>query len=326
MEIGIQIVSEIRQELETILDRCGIMYRLFARGKSKDSIEHKINAIPGKYTPNGKKIQDGIGFRIVFYFLEDVKTICHYLMAQHHIDIYVDKSDSEAELKENEPAGIKYVEVSRPQRLNLIFRMHEERAKLFINELKSTDFSNPNTYQLIDTTYEIQLRSVLSEGWHEVEHDLRYKCKNAPMWSYCEAESRSLNGIYASLETNEVAMELLFERMAYLNYKSKDWEDMLRNHFRIRINPYMNLSDENINALNSDTRIAKRILGIRRSNLHSALLSINKRYPINYDNLLYLTNRMLGTEANQSIINTEPVLIKEMLNVANIGQTNLNYS
>lgn len=55
MEIGIQIVSEIRQELETILDRCGIMYRLFARGKSKDSIEHKINAIPGKYTPNGKK-------------------------------------------------------------------------------------------------------------------------------------------------------------------------------------------------------------------------------------------------------------------------------
>lgn len=35
---------------------------------------------------------------------------------------------------------------------------------------------------------------------------------------------------------------------------------------------------------------------------------------------------MLGTEANQSIINTEPVLIKEMLNVANIGQTNLNYS
>ena len=55
MEIGIQIVSEIRQELETILDRCGIMYRLFARGKSKDSIEHKINVVPGKYTPTGKK-------------------------------------------------------------------------------------------------------------------------------------------------------------------------------------------------------------------------------------------------------------------------------
>ncbi len=321
MEIGIQIVSEIRQELETILDRCGIMYRLFARGKSKDSIEHKINAVPGKYTPTGKKIQDGIGFRIVFYFLEDVKTICHYLMTQHQIDIYVDKSDSEAELKENEPAGVKYVEVFRPQRLNLIFRMHDERAKLFINELKSTDFSNPNTYQLIDTTYEIQLRSVLSEGWHEVEHDLRYKCKSAPMWRYCEAESRSLNGIYASLETNEVAMELLFERMAYLNYKSKDWEDMLRNHFRIRINPYMNLSDENKNALNRDPRIAKRILGIGRSSLHSALLRINKRYPINYDNLLYLTNRMLGTEANQSIINTEPTLIKEMLNAANIGET-----
>lgn len=58
MEIGIQIVAEIRQELETILDRCGIMYRLFARGKSIDSIEHKIISSPGKYTPSGKKIQD----------------------------------------------------------------------------------------------------------------------------------------------------------------------------------------------------------------------------------------------------------------------------
>lgn len=320
MEIGIQIVSEIRQELESILDRCGIMYRLFARGKSKDSIEHKINTNPGKYTSTGKKIQDVLGFRIVFYFLEDVKTICQYLMTQHSIDKYVDKSDSEAELKENEPDGVKYVEVFRPQRLNLIFRMHEERAGWFINELKSTDFSNPDTYQLIDTTYEIQLRSVLSEGWHEVEHDLRYKCKTAPMWSYCEAESRSLNGIYASLETNEVAMELLFERMAYLNYRSRDWEDLLRNHFRIRINPYKNLSNENKIALNTDTRTAKKILGIKRASLHSALLSINKRYPINYDNLLFLTNRMLGTEANQTIINTEPVLIREILDGAKIGQ------
>lgn len=321
-------MSEIRQELESILDRCGIMYRLFARGKSKDSIEHKISTTPGKYTSTGKKIQDVLGFRIVFYFLEDVKTICHYLMTQHHIDIFVDKSDSESELKEkekekeNEPDGVKYVEVFRPQRLNLIFRMHDERARWFMNELKSTDFSNPNTYQLIDTTYEIQLRSVLSEGWHEVEHDLRYKCKRAPMWSYCETESRSLNGIYASLETNEVAMELLFDRMAYLNYKSRDWEDMLRNHFRIRINPYKNLSDENKMVLNTDTRTAKKILGIKRGKLHSALLSISKRYPINYDNLLFLTNRMLGTEANQAIINTEPVLIKEMLDGAEIGQKN----
>lgn len=314
MEIGIQIVHDIRQELESLLDRCGIMYRLFARGKSIDSIEHKINTTPGKYTATGKKIQDVLGFRIVFYFLEDVKTICNYLMSQYSIDKYIDKSDSEEELKENEPPGVKYVEIFRPQRLNLVFRMHEARAKLFINELKSTEFADSNTYQLIDTTYEIQLRSVLSEGWHEVEHDLRYKCKSAPMWSYCESESRSLNGIYASLETNEVAMEMLFEKIAYLNYKSKDWEDMLRNHFRIRINPYKNLSLENVEELNRDMRTAKRILGISRSQLHSTLLSINKVYPINYDNLLFLTNRMLGENANQSIIDYEPSLIKEKLN------------
>lgn len=314
MEIGIQIVTEIRQELETILDRCGIMYRLFARGKSIDSIEHKIKSSPEKYTPSGKKIQDVLGFRIVFYFLEDVKTICEYLMTQHSIDKYEEKSDSESELKENEPQGVKYVEIFRPQRLNLIFRMHEERARLFMTELQSTEFQLRDTYHLIDTTYEIQLRSVLSEGWHEVEHDLRYKCKDATMWNYCESESRSLNGIYASLETNEVAMELLFEKIAYLNYKSQDWEDMLRNHFRIRINPYKNLSPENVDALNKDSRTAKRILGISRSKLHSALLNIKKGYPINYDNILYLTNRMLGKNANQTLIDSEPAVIKERLN------------
>ncbi|WP_300939520.1 RelA/SpoT domain-containing protein [Bacteroides acidifaciens] len=313
MEIGIQIVQEIRQELEQLLDRCGIMYRLFARGKSIDSIEHKIAASPGKYSPEGKKIQDGLGFRIVFYFLEDVKTICNYLMAQHTIDTYEEKSDSEAELKENEPSGVKYVEIFRPQRLNLIFRMHDSRAKLYSEELQNTVFANKDTYKLIDTTYEIQLRSVLSEGWHEIEHDLRYKCKGAHMWEYCESESRSLNGIYASLETNEVAMELLFERMAYLNYKSKDWEDMLRNHFRIRIHPYKNLSQNNIRVLNDDPRTAKRILGISRTELHLALLGITTSFPINYDNLLFLANRMLGKNANELIVSFEPLMIKEKL-------------
>ena len=66
--------------------------------------------------------------------------------------------------------------------------------------------------------------------------------------------------------------------------------------------------------LNRDMRTAKRILGISRSQLHSTLLSINKVYPINYDNLLFLTNRMLGENANQSIIDYEPSLIKEKLN------------
>ncbi|MBK7959276.1 MAG: hypothetical protein IPK03_14995 [Bacteroidetes bacterium] len=31
---------------------------------------------------------------------------------------------------------------------------------------------------LVDSTFEVQLRTILSEGWHEIDHDLRYKSIN----------------------------------------------------------------------------------------------------------------------------------------------------
>lgn len=70
---------------------------------------------------------------------------------------------------------------------------------------------------LIDETYEIQIRTILSEGWHEVEHDLRYKCKEE--WNNFQEESRLLNGIYATLESSEWAMLTLFEKLSYSQYK-----------------------------------------------------------------------------------------------------------
>lgn len=312
MEIGIGIINDIRQELESILNKCGIMYRLFARGKSSDSIKHKLNSSPNKYSPTGKKIQDGVGIRIVFYFLEDVKTFSEFLINQYPFDKYEDKSDSAEEIRNNETEAAKYVEIFGPQRLNLIFRMGESRAKLYIDELRNTGLS-PEEYGSIDATYEVQLRSVLSEGWHEVEHDLRYKCKTSPMWQYCESESRSLNGIYASLETHEIAMELLFEKMAYSNYKNKHWEDMIRNHFRIKIHPYHHLGENNVRLLNSDVRLAKKILGISRTKFFSTLLRLKDTYPINFDNILYLTNRMLGGDACKKISENEPHIIREKL-------------
>ena len=45
----------------------------------------------------------------------------------------------------------------------------------------------------IEPTFKIQIRTVFSEGWHEVEHDLRYKCKDD--WEGCELYSHTLNGI-----------------------------------------------------------------------------------------------------------------------------------
>ena len=72
---------------------------------------------------------------------------------------------------------------------------------------------------LIDNTYEVQIRTILSEGWHEVEHDLRYKCKEE--WNEFKEESRLLNGIYATLESSEWSMLTLFDRLSYSQYKNK---------------------------------------------------------------------------------------------------------
>lgn len=48
-------------------------------------------------------------------------------------------------------------------------------------------------YALTDATYEIQFRTTLSEGWHEIDHALRYKCKTD--WDKHEDEERAFNGI-----------------------------------------------------------------------------------------------------------------------------------
>jgi ppGpp synthetase/RelA/SpoT-type nucleotidyltranferase len=89
-------------------------------------------------------------------------------------------------------------------RYNLIFRLPGETAD---------SFSRIKGNRPLDLTFEVQLRSILSEGWHEVEHDLRYKAKEN--WNGHDDLSRVLNGIVATLETSEWNMGRVFEELAY---------------------------------------------------------------------------------------------------------------
>jgi ppGpp synthetase/RelA/SpoT-type nucleotidyltranferase len=57
----------------------------------------------------------------------------------------------------------------------MICRMPDYETGVF-EEIKP---NNPQ-YDLVDNTFEIQFRTTLSEGWHEVDHLMRYKCK--PDW------------------------------------------------------------------------------------------------------------------------------------------------
>lgn len=306
-EIGHLIKNDIISELTAPLQRAGIFYRVFARGKSLESIQKKLSSKREKYLSKGEKMQDILGIRIVLYFLEDVWIYYNYLKSSPD---FLSESNTESDLQGIHDVGLLNDltdKVFMPQRLNLVFKISNENyCKELEKDLESVLI--PDDAKLIDYTYEIQLRTVLSEGWHEVEHDLRYKSINEDWWRYCSVESRMLNGIYASLETNERSMEHLFSNIAYKNYKNKDWDAMLRNHFRIRMQ-LKPLSQDIIDILNSKTRVAKCILRFERSRLFEALQKAS--IPLILNNIIFLINRIEIDD--EAIKRLEPDPIRSIL-------------
>lgn len=305
------IVNDIRMDIETRLETLGLFYRIFARGKTANSINHKMSLKKGVYGGN-KKMQDIVGIRIVLYFVDDVDVVYDFMKQSNN---YIDESNSEKDIKEldkdlddelKRKIGILADKLFMPQRLNLVFRMTEEQT----NNLKMA-LDGFDAMDLIDNTYEVQIRTIFSEGWHEVEHDLRYKCKDDSMWNYCKEESRALNGIYASLETTEASMRSMFDNIAYKNFKHHDWAAMLRNKLCIRFED--NELSEEISSLLSrnDSKIGKEIYKFRRVDIFSLLRSLPGRMPRKMDNIVFLINR--ATIKDKNIISLEPVPISDLL-------------
>lgn len=310
IEIGLTALQTIRTFLENKLNRCGLMYRIFARTKSLPSLKCKLNAKKDSYSKDGKKVQDMLGFRIIFYFISDVRLFCKALQKETS---YIDISDSEKDFKDQRDIcskcltnpGIRFAELFRPERLNLIFKMDNIEKESFRIELQALP---SGITDLIDDTYEVQLRSVLSEGWHEIEHDLRYKCKTE--WENFESESRLLNGVFASLESHEHSLEMLFEKKSRLHYQEKNWVPMLRNHLRLRISG--KLSDQIKFIFDSEPQAAKQFLKFDRDRLITELYNMPSSYNITFDNIVYLINHLLDNPIN-TIKDIEPPLIREKL-------------
>ena len=152
--------SLITSEISETLSKCGLMFRIFSRVKSESSIRHKLQV---KYASRKTKIQDMIGIRIVVYFQDDVDVLALYYSVGDVVKKAIDEFDTST---------------FRPQRLNITSRIPSELTEEFYASL-------PEQFRdCVEPTYEIQIRTVFSEGWHEVEHDLRYKCKED--WEGCE--------------------------------------------------------------------------------------------------------------------------------------------
>jgi putative GTP pyrophosphokinase len=220
-------IDNIRQSLNNQISEklniFGILHNIISRTKSSASILKKLSQ---KTTEKSTyQMQDLIGIRITLYFQEDS------IIAQKLLDSMfknITENNSIDPLTDNTFSA---------SRCNKVFVIPDIESDIISHEILQIEF-NENTelspYQRnIQSTFEVQFRTVLSEGWHEVEHDFRYKHKNS--WENFKIETRRMNGIVAMLENCDWTMTEILDSIAYKFYKEKKLEEMIIFKYRIRL-------------------------------------------------------------------------------------------
>ena len=273
-----EIGDRLQQDLTRQISKSGLMFRLFWRVKTIESIRHKMRIKGDSYLKGKAKMQDIIGLRIVVYFPDDVEVLSTYFGCGDVVKESIDTPDDST---------------FRPQRLNITRILPEEYIDDFRNAL-------PQEYaDVIDSTYEIQIRTIFSEGWHEVEHDLSYKCKED--WVGYESQSRVLNGVIATLETAEWSMTSLFQSMAHENLIRGNYSSLLRNKMRIRLKSE-NFSQTVADYLSLHPDVMRRFVDSDRMVILLTLIIHDRQLPLTYDNVLFLVNRLeLGDSGLQAL-------------------------
>jgi len=268
------IIGQIHSSIEEDLLRIGLFFRVFARVKSRESITKKLSEKQEKYIAENRKMQDAFGLRIVVYFNDDIESARLAVKKT-----YSERSqDSSIDELLDEKFG--------PTKYNVIYDLPDELSRV------STIIKQS---ELIDNTFEVQYRTILSEGWHEVEHDLRYKCKQE--WKTYTKHSRSLNGIYATLENSDQSMINILNDLAYRNYKNKEWNALIRNSLRIRFLD-SELSNEIKEIFSREPTIGKAVLNIDRYVFLKALIRTGYDLPLSQSNIIFFINRVFIKNEN----------------------------
>lgn len=275
-----RICRSVATSIDEELSRAGIFFRIFSRVKTSDSMHKKIDAKGLDYYDGvNKYLRDIIGIRVILYFSDDVQIV--YSRLKSFFEFVEETIDNHEETK------------FAPTRINLVFRLPGELGKEFSEIIRNRN---------VDSTYEVQLRTILSEGWHEIEHDLRYKCPYD--WNSSIDLSRNLNGILASLETSEYSILRLFEQLSYRHYKSKDATAMLRTKFRLRFINY-SISQELQDFL-GDTFL-RRIFKLDRNDVVQFLFGSNIMVPLTLETFIFIVNYKFIKDDN--LIGITPVEI-----------------
>lgn len=259
--------------LVTKLNNAGIYFNSTSRIKSESSLLHKLET--GKYSmqEGGRKIQDIIGIRINLFYLED-RDICEKILEETFLLDNWSKTKNEENKFE-------------AQKCNGVFRIPSK----YLRNIPASVWNKP-----FDQTFEVQLRTVLFEGWHEIEHEMRYKyklgsdSKETDLWTGHEDLSRVMNSIIANLELCDWSIMQIFNSIHDSQYKEKNWENAIRSKYRLRITQDP-LKPELREYLDNNPDIVAQFHTVSKRELVEILL--NKKYhkELTPDRVIYLINK-----------------------------------
>lgn len=259
--------------LVTKLNNAGIYFNSTSRIKSESSLLHKLET--GKYSmqEGGRKIQDIIGIRINLFYLEDMD-ICEKILEETFLLDNWSKTKNEENKFE-------------AKKCNGVFRIPSK----YLRNIPASVWNKP-----FDQTFEVQLRTVLFEGWHEIEHEMRYKyklgsdSKETDLWTGHEDLSRVMNSIIANLELCDWSIMQIFNSIHDSQYKEKNWENAIRSKYRLRITQDP-LKPELREYLDNNPDIVAQFHTVSKRELVEILL--NKKYhkELTPDRVIYLINK-----------------------------------
>ena len=272
-DVNLQVVlEELKKSIEEQLKKCGLYYRLFIRVKDNESLALKLGS--GEYGcgENDKKVQDLLGIRVVLYYSDDLAS-CRYILEKTF--------NRNGQWSQNEMT----VNQFQATKINGVFEIPQ----------KLLEMVDEHTWKLpVDATFEVQLRTVLFEGWHEIEHDMRYKdIKNHKknLWDDNEALARTMNSILASLELCDWSLSSLFQSLARKHLEKKNWELMFRSRYRLRLEDKP-LNPQVVEYLNEHEDIGNAFFNCEKVQLVSALMDENVHTKLTYDVLVKVLNML----------------------------------
>ena len=108
-------------------------------------------------------------------------------------------------------------------------------------------------------------------------------------WDNNEDVSRTLNGIFATLDKCDWTISSLLTEVAYRHYKAGEWIPMLKNTFRIRILDSEGMEDI-LKYFDENRGVAKAFFRLEREDFLVWLSDVYVKIPLNLKNVVLLAN------------------------------------